>query len=46
MAVARQVGEASEREVNAVQNRAMRKGEGMLEEESGNEFIGLFRLLL
>ena len=41
MAVARQTGEASEREVNTVQNWPLRKGEVMSEEESGNDLLGL-----
>ena len=41
MAVARQTGEASERAVNADQNRQLRKGEAMPKEESGNDLLGL-----
>ncbi len=41
MAVARQTGEASERAVNAVQKRPVRKGEAMPEEKSGNDLLGL-----
>jgi predicted transcriptional regulator len=41
MAAARQVAEVSEREVNAVQNWRLRKGEAMSDEENGNELLGL-----
>jgi hypothetical protein len=41
MAAARQVAEASDREVNAVQNRRLRKGEAMSEDGNGNELLGL-----
>ncbi len=41
MGVARQIGEVSERAVNAVQKRPVRKGEAMPEEKSGNDLLGL-----
>ncbi len=41
MAAARQALKASEREVNAVPNRRLRKGEAMSEEENGNDLLGL-----
>jgi len=41
MAAARQAPKASEREVNAVPNRRLRKGEAMSEEENGNDLLGL-----
>jgi predicted transcriptional regulator len=41
MAAARQAPKASEREVNAAQNRLTRKGEAMSEEEGGNDLLGL-----
>ena len=41
MAAARRTAEASEREVNAVQNWRLRRGEAMPEEENGNDLLGL-----
>ncbi len=41
MAAARQAAETPGREVNADQNRQLRKGEAMPKEESGNDLLGL-----